>query len=171
MNYVKYLTDQQAQSLLDSLENDGHPGYIQMTITALLHNQFNSEYWKNVSSTMKDELTKAVLRYVTRNALKGTTEADGLANSCGFAGPVPFGNPFEFTFTVPTNKQRIHAEVDIENASVHYFYRRNEVCIMPLPEGFLPNLDGQLEIVRQFEQRNRAGSGLWIGERPKNWNG
>lgn len=120
---------------------------------------------------MKDELTKAVLRYVTRNALKGTTEADGLANSCGFAGPVPFGNPFEFTFTVPTNKQRIHAEVDIENASVHYFYRRNEVCIMPLPEGFLPNLDGQLEIVRQFEQRNRAGSGLWIGERPKNWNG
>lgn len=164
------ITKEQVKQIITSLETDGHPGYIGTAIHSLIDDQYTSAYWKDISLKLKMELVRSVLRYVTRNALKGVVEADGLARSCDFAAKVPFSNPYEFDFTLALNKQKIAARVITGTSKVVYKDVRtgNDICMMELPENYLPNLEGQLDIIRQFEDRINNPTGIsFDAERPK----
>jgi len=154
------ITEEQVQDLMEALDTNGHPGYITMAINALILNQFNSDYWKDIPTSMKSELVKKVLQYIASTALRGTIEIDGLARSCKFT-DTPYSDPYNFTFTLNENQQQIRVKAVPKAGLVHYYDANAgyEICNMPL-DSYEGSLDEQIELIRSFETYLAQPTGL-----------
>lgn len=160
------ITEEQVQGLMEALETNGHPGYITMAINALILNQFNSDYWKNIPANMKSELVKKVLQYTVHTTLRGTIEIDGLARSCKFNESVPYSNPYDFTFTLNKSLQQIRVRVGVKTGLVRYYDAKAgyEICNIPL-DSYEGSLDEQIELIRRFETHLEQPTGLEVERR------
>lgn len=107
-----------------------------------------SDIMSDIPKYMKASLTRKVLRYVAKTALKGTFEIDGLSVSCSFCemhdgDPVSFGSTTEWSFD---HKGELINVINSEENIVYYDKHFKELYHCKISNAT------KFDIVQTFEQ-------------------
>lgn len=121
---------------------------INSAISLVASAELCSDRLSDIPKYMKSSLTRKVLRYVAKTAIKGTFEIDGLATSCSFCEmsngePVSFGSTTEWSFN---HKGELINVINSEENIVYYDKHFKELYHCKISNAT------KFDIVRTFEQ-------------------
>lgn len=153
---TKMTKEQFSQYLNSFSENKRHfmMASVNLVMKGLL---WKLEYYSEIPDYMKKSLGRKVARFLVQTGIKGTFEADGLAQICSFAemedgNPVSFGKASCWSFTSElAGKVRVLVFRD----SVGYYNPNGDTLLkVSVPYGCYPyNLQGRSELVKLFEKK------------------
>lgn len=127
---------------------------INAAISLVANAELCSDRLSDIPKYMKASLTRKVLRYVAKTALKGTFEIDGLSVSCSFCemhdgDPVSFGSTTEWSFD--HKGELINVTIDSTGDFVYYYDKYSkELWHCETPDGW-DTTPGRINIVQMFE--------------------
>lgn len=156
MKTTKMTKEEFNQYLNSFTENKRH--LMMASVNLILEGHlWKSEYYSEIPEFMKKSLARKVARFLVQTGIKGTFEADGLAQSCSFAEmelghPISFGKSNDWTFTSDVAGK---VQVLIFKDSVGYYNRNGETLLkVSIPYGCDPyNAQGRIELVQLFEKK------------------
>lgn len=152
---MKKMTTEEFSKYLNAF-SEGQTPLIHAAIALVASVDLYSDELSDIPRYMKVSLTRKVLRYVAKTALKGTFEIDGLSVSCSFCemangNPVSFGSTIEWSFD--HNGELINVTIDSKGDVVYYYDKYSEeLWHCDIPYGcHWTTVQGKSEIVQMFE--------------------
>lgn len=142
--------------------SEGQTPLIHAAIILVTNDDLYSDRLSDIPRYMKASLARKVLRYVSKTALKGTFEIDGLSVSCAFCEmyngyPVSFGSTTEWSFD--HKGQLINVTIDSTGDFVYFYDKYSEElwhCEIPFGCNWITP-EGRADIVRMFENWDLVG--------------
>ena len=152
---MKKMTTEEFSKYLNAF-SEGQTPLIHAAIALVASAGLYSDRLSDIPRYMKASLTRKVLRYVAKTALKGTFEIDGLSVSCSFCemangDPVSFGSTIEWSFD--HNGELINVTIDSKEDVVYYYDKYSEeLWHCDIPYGcHWTTPAGRTDIVQMFE--------------------
>lgn len=151
------ISEERINEMLNAFTNDDRITCNEVVNCFVSGALWTSEYFSEVPVYKKKSLARKAARYIAQTALKGSFEADGLAQSCSFVemedgNPVSFGKASDWSFTSESaGKVRVLVFKD----SVGYYNPNGDTLLkVSVPYGCDPyNLQGRVELVKLFEEK------------------
>lgn len=150
------MTKEEFSQYLNSF-NENNMSLMLASVTLIIEGHLGKEYYSEIPEFMKKSLGRKVARFIAETGVKGTFDADGLAQSCSFVKmdkgyPVSFGKENEFTFYSDLAQT---VRVLIFKDYVSYYNLHGSVLLRTdIPYGCYPyNHTGRRELVELFEKK------------------
>lgn len=151
---MKKVTIEEFNKYINAFSEDQTP-WIRAAISLVASADLYSDIMSDIPRYMKASLTRKVLRYVGKTALKGTFEIDDLSTSCSFCevvgNPVSFGSTTEWSFN--HRGQLINVNIDSKEDVVYYYDKYfKELWHCEIPYGcHWTTPTGRFDIIQIFE--------------------
>lgn len=148
---MKKMTKEEFNKYLNSFA-ENQISLINAAISLVASAELCSDRLSDIPKYMKSSLTRKVLRYVAKTAIKGTFEIDGLATSCSFCEMLD-GDPVSFSsssseWSFDHKGQLINVIINSEENIVYYYDKH----FKELWHCEIPNKGTKFDIVQIFEQ-------------------
>ena len=153
------MTKEEFRQYLNSF-SENKMAFMLASVTLVIEGHlWRSSQYSEIPEFMKKSLGRKVARFLVQTGIKGTFEADGLAQSCSFVEmelghPVSFGKNNDWTFTSDVAGK---VQVLIFKDSVGYYNRNGETLLkVSIPYGCDPYTSiGRRELVELFANKDK----------------